>query len=110
MRRFLSPRALFRQTVALVPVPKLVPLLLLLRCLAGRMLRRLQTERSVRCDLLWFQCRFRCWQGRGLRFHAAPCLLLVRLSQVATPVAVQRAVPLQAVRVAKAGAVQAPAL
>jgi hypothetical protein len=109
MRRFLSPRALFRQTVALVPVPKLVALPVL-RCLARRMLRRLQTERSVRCDSLWFQCPFRCWQGRGLRFHAAPCLLLVRLSQVATPVAVQRAVPLQAVRVAKAGAVQAPAL
>ncbi len=56
MRRFLSPRARFRLTVAVAP--KLVALSVL-RCLAVRMLRRLQTERRVRCDSLWFQCPFR---------------------------------------------------
>lgn len=107
MRRFLPLRARFRLTVAVAP--KLVALSVL-RCLAVQMLPRLQTERRVRCDSLWFQCPFRGWQGRGLRFHAAPFLLLVRLIQVATPVAVQWAVRLQAVPLAKAGAVQAPAL
>lgn len=77
MRRFLSPRARSRLTVAVAVAPKLVALSVL-RCLAVRMLRRLQTERRVRCDSLWFQCPFRGWQGRGLRFHAAPFLLLVR--------------------------------
>jgi hypothetical protein len=75
MRRFLPLRARFRLTMAVAP--KLVALSVL-RCLAVRMLPRLQTECCVRCDSLWFQCPFRCWQGRGLRFHAAPFLLLVR--------------------------------